>query len=257
MRNWKDVTTKYDQLVYNTGATNQYFPLVRIKSSGGINYPSIQPILMDSYVGSIYAGTQAEAINIMPSIIGATLMGIDKSNQNGIDWTSKTKDFFNRANGQNVYLNGWSTASGNDWWYDLMPNVYFYQLYALYPGISDYNTQFTTVADQWLKAVNAMGGSANPWTVPNMNYRAFNLGNMTGNATGVKEPESAGTISWLLYHAYKKTGNKKYLDGAQQSMEYLNSLTSNPSYELQLPYGTLVAAKMNAEIGTSYDIQKC
>lgn len=36
-------------------------------------------------------------------------------------------------------------------------------------------------------------------------------------------------------------------------MEYLNSLTSNPSYELQLPYGTYIAAKMNAEVGTDYD----
>ncbi|MEJ0030518.1 MAG: LamG-like jellyroll fold domain-containing protein [Bacteroidota bacterium] len=70
------------------------------------------------------------------------------------------------------------------------------------------------------------------------------------------EPESAGSIAWLLYNAYSKTGDKKYLDGAQMSMEFLSNLNSNPSYELQLPYGTLTAARMNAEQGTGYDIDK-
>jgi hypothetical protein len=31
-------------------------------------------------------------------------------------------------NGQLVYLNNYSSHSGGDWWYDLMPNVYFHQL---------------------------------------------------------------------------------------------------------------------------------
>jgi hypothetical protein len=39
-------------------------------------------------------------------------------------------------------------------------------------------------------------------------------------------------------------------------MEFLSGLTSNPSYELQLPYGAFVAAKMNAELDTDYDLQK-
>ncbi|HTJ50161.1 MAG TPA: LamG-like jellyroll fold domain-containing protein, partial [Cyclobacteriaceae bacterium] len=64
------------------------------------------------------------------------------------------------------------------------------------------------------------------------------------------------SIGWLLYHAFLKTGNKKYLEGAEMSIEYLSGLTTNPSYELQLPYGTFVAAKMNAELGTQYDIEK-
>ena len=255
MRNWKDVATKYDKLLYTTSATGQYLPLTRIRPNG-INYPSLQPTLMDSYVGTIYAGNQAEAINIMPSVVGATLVGVDKSNQNGVDWVLKTKDFFNKLNGQNVYLNGFATTTGNDWWYDVMPNIFFYQLYSQYPGRADYDQQFISVADQWLKAVNAMGGATIPWTVPNMNYRAFNLSTLKGNTTSVPEPESAGTIAWLLYNAYKKTGKEKYLNGAQQSMEFLNGLATNPSYELQLPYGTLIAAKMNAEVGTHYDIQK-
>lgn len=255
MQNWKNVAIKYDSFIYNLNATGQYLPLMHLKLSG-TNYPSLQPILLDSYVGINGGGTEAEAINIIPSVVGASLVGIDKSNQFGNNWVLKTKEFFNKANGQNVYLNGYSAATGNDWWYDLMPNVFFYQLYSLYPGTQDFSSQFTTVADQWLAAVYAMGGSATPWKVPQMNYRAFNLLTMTPNSSGVAEPEGAGTIGWLLYHAYKVTGKKKYLEGAQMAISFLSGLNFNPAYEIELPYGTLIAAKMNAELGTKYNIQK-
>ena len=254
MRNWKSVAGSYDELVFST-ASGQYLPLIHLKATG-INYPALQPILLDTYVGSSGAGNQAEAINILPAIIGASLIGIDKSNQAGVNWVEKAKDFYNQANGQNVYLNSYLATSGTDWWYDLMPNVFFYQLYSQYPETSDFDTQFTTIADRWLAAVYAMGGSTTPWRIPQMNHRAWKLSTMTPNDTGVIEPESAGSIAWLLYQAYMETGEKKYLTGAQLSMDFLSNLNSNPGYELQLPYGAFMAARMNAELGTHYDIEK-
>jgi hypothetical protein len=254
MRNWKEVATHYDQLIFSTGTTGQHLPLINTKPTG-VNYPELSPILLQTYVGTNSAN-QAEAINIIPAIVSGALMNIDKSNQGGINWVSKTKEFFNKSNGENVFLNGYLTNSGGDWWYDVMPNIFFYQLYTRYPTETGFHEQFISVADRWLEAVNAMGGKTTPWTLPQMNYRAWNLMTMTGNTDGVKEPEAAGGIGWLLYHAYLTTGKTKYLDGAQLCIEYLSNLTSNPSYELQLPYGTFIAAKMNAELGTTYDISK-
>lgn len=255
MREWKTVALQYDELIFSTSLSGQFLPLVHFKPNG-INYPTLQPILLDTYVGSSTGGNQAEAINIIPALVGATLIGVDKSNQNGINWVENAKDFFNKANGQNVYLNGYVATSGNDWWYDVMPNVFFYQLYSLYPDVPDFHSQFITVADRWLSAVHAMGGSTTPWTIPEMNYRGWYLADMTPNNNGVIEPETAGSIAWLLYHAWVHTRDKKYLTGAQLSMDFLSDLNSNPSYELQLPYGAFVAAKMNAELGTEYDIEK-
>ena len=255
MRNWKDAAIRYDEFIFSTGSSGQFLPLMHLKTTG-INYPALQPILLDTYVGSANSGNQAEAINIIPAIVGATLAGADKSNQNGINWALKSKDFFNLANGQNVYLNGYSATSGSDWWYDLMPNIFFYQLYAQYPDLPDFNEQFITVADRWLSAVHAMGGSTTPWQIPEMNYRAWKLSSMTPLNSGVIEPESAGTIAWILYHAWLKTGDKKYLSGAEMAIDFLSNLNSNPSYELQLPYGAFVAARMNAELGTHYNIEK-
>lgn len=257
IRDWNAVAVDYDTFVFDLDKTGQYLPLSRTGTTGLFNYPDNTPFFLDSYVGAGSHLNQAEAINIMPAVVGASLVGLDKSNQNGRNWVSMTRDFFNRKNGQDVYLNNYSTTSGGDWWYDLMPNVYFYQLKWLYPDVvPEFEQQFTTVADRWLWAVNQLGGNTTPWEVPYMNYRAFNLATGEPLTTGVPEPESAGSIAWLLYNAYLETGNRAYMEGAQLAMDFLAGWENNPSYELQLPYGTLAAAHMNAVEGTAYPVQK-
>jgi len=257
IRDWKSVATDYDSFVFDQAKTGQYLPLIRLGTQGQFNYTDNIPIYLDSYVGAASHSDQAEGINIIPAIVGASLAGIDKSNQNGVNWVAKAKDFFNLKNGQNVYLNSYSTNSGNDWWYDVMPNVFFYQLKSLYPNAApEFNTQFTSVADRWLYCVKQLGGSTTPWAKPNMNYRAFNLSTGLPLNESVPEPESAGSIAWLLYNAYHETGNRKYFDGAQQAMDFLGGFGSNPAYELQLSYGTLIAARMNALEKTNYPVQK-
>jgi hypothetical protein len=257
MRDWKKVASDYDNFIFNLSKTGDKLPLSRLGTKGEYNYPDNVPVFLDSYVGVDSHLSQCEAINLLPAIVGASLTGIDKSNQNGINWVDKSKDFFNHKNGQNVYLNNYSSGSGSDWWYDVMPNVFFYQLYSLYnEGSADALYRFRSVADRWLGCVKSLGGSATPWTVPEMNYRSFNLATGLPLTTGVPEPEAAGSIAWILYNAYIETGERKYFNGAQQSLDFLGSLSSNPAYELQLAYGTLTAARMNAVEGAGYPLQK-
>ncbi len=255
VRDWKQVARRYDSLVYDVQRTGQYLPLTTLIPSG-LNYPERPFFRQHTYVGTNNP-LGNEAINVLPSLIGATLVGIDKRNQFGQNWVLMSQDFFNRQNGERLYLNAPSTGSGNDWWYDMMPNVYFYQLYDLYPNAGGAaEEQFQAVADRMLEAVRSMGGSEAPWSPAYMNYRAWRFLSGQPNPNGVPEPEAAGAFGWLLYHAWKRTQNAEYLKGAEWSLEFLNNWTSNPSYELQLPYGTYTAAKMNAEIGTSYDVEK-
>jgi hypothetical protein len=254
MRNWKNTALGYDSLVYNYNLTGQYLPLIT-DYSNTINYPNHGSYGLPTVVGTTVSGSY-EAINILPSVVGATLSGIDKSNQNGKNYPLFCEEWFNKVDGELVYLNHPSAVTGDDWWYETMPNVFFYQLNYLYPNTGDYNYQFGTVADRWLQAVKAMGGSSTPWTLPNMYHRAFNLMNNTPNNSSVPEPEASGAIGWLLYNAFTKTHNDNYRIGAEWCIEYLNSLQTNPSYELQLGYGVYTAARMNAELGTKYDITK-
>lgn len=256
MRDWKSVAMGYDSLVFDLDLadTYGYLPLVWINTNT-INYEH-SSFGLHTVVGTPSPGN-AEAINVIPAVVGATLAGIDKSDQNGHNWVLGCEEFFNRRPEENVYLNGPTAQSGDDWWYAVMPNVFFYQLNYLYPGTGDFDYQFTSVADQWLRAVEAMGGAATPWHKASMNYRGWYLATMTPHArTDYREPESAGSIAWLLYNAYVQTGQAKYRMGAEWAMEFLSDFPTNAAYELQLPYGVYTAARMNAELGTTYDVPK-
>jgi hypothetical protein len=253
MRDWENVTIGYDSFVFDFNLTGRYLPLIWWRTNT-INYPHIS-FGLHTVVGTT-APFSAEAINVLPAVISASLVRIDKSNQNGYDWVLMCEEYFNKQNGANVYLNHPSGSNWDDWWYDIMPNVFFYQLYDMYPNTGDFQYQFTQVADRWLEAVEVMGGSTTPWQIPYMNYRAFNLMTMTPYSSGVPEPEAAGALAWIFYNAFSETNDIKYRIGAEWAMEFLNGLTSNPSYELQLAYGVYIAARMNAEIGTTYDIEK-
>ena len=254
LRDWDRVAVLFDSLVYDASQTGTYMPLVGIYP-GGANYPGVGGAGIESYVGS---GNEVpgEALTMLTGIVGGTLVGADKRTQFGTDWVLRSQQYFNRRPAENVYLNGPQTSSGNDWWYDTMPNVFFYQIHARYPGVGDSEAQFRLVADQWLRAVQALGGRTAPWAIPAIRYRAFSLSTMTPLTSGVPEPEAAGAIAWILYSAYRETGEERYRIGAEQALDALDAQTQNPSYELQLPYGTLAAARMNAEVGTHYDIEQ-
>ena len=254
MRDWKKVSLGYDSLVFDLNRTGQYLPLIWINTNT-TNYPNHNSFGLHTVVGTPYP-SNAEAINVLPAVISASLVGIDKSNQNGHNWVLGCEEWFNRRPEENVYLNGPSTQSGDDWWYSMMPNVFFYQLYDLYPGTGDFSYQLTSVADQWLKAVETMGGSAAPWKKASMNYRGWYLSTMTPYTSGVREPESAGSIAWILYNAFIETGDLRYRRGAEWALEFLSDFSTNAAYELQLPYGVYTAARMNAELGTTYNVEK-
>ncbi len=254
MRDWKQVTEGYDSLAFDLNLSGTYLPLVW-EDNNAINY-SGKRFGLHTVVGTA-APTSAEAINCIPAVVGATLSGIDKSNQNGFNWVLMCQEWFNKKNGLMVYKNNSDDQTSDDWWYETMPNVFFYQLNYLYPNTGDFYNQFISVADQFLKSVYIMGGSTTPWKLPNMNYQGFDFSTMTPSTLhSHNEPEAAGTTAWILYNAYKVTGNSKYRIGAELAMEYLNNLTANPSYELQLYYGVYLAARMNAELGTNYNVNK-
>lgn len=254
MRNWKEVAWGYDSLVFDETLTGQYQPFVFFRVPA-VNYPAFNSFGLHTAVGT-NSPTSGEGINVIPAVVGATLAGIDKSDQFDENWAFMIQDYFNKRPAENIYLNHPSTSSGHDWWYETMPNIFFMQLKDLYPDMAVFQQQLPVMAHQWLQAVRAMGGSDTPWTVPYMNYRAWNMSEMTPLDQGVKQPEAAGALAWILYNSYVSTGNAEFLKGAEWSMEFLDGWESNPSYELQLPYGIYTAARMNAEIGTSYNVEK-
>ena len=254
MRDWKQVARGYDSLVFNKNLSGPYLPLLFFRETSE-NYPGHSSFGLHTAIGTADPNS-GEAINVISAVVGASLVGINKADQYGQNWALMCEEYFNKRPEENIYLNHPVSSSGDDWWYETMPNIFFLQLNDLYPHLGAFDEQVGILAKQWYTATALMGGSTTPWRVPNMNYRAWSMSTKTPLDAGVPEPEAAGAIAWILYSAYLITGHREYLTGAEWSLEYLNSYTGNPSYELQLPYGVYAAARINAEMGTDYDIEK-
>src|SRR3954468_8293259 len=69
-------------------------------------------------------------------------------------------------------------------------------------------------------------------------------------------------MAWLQYASYwrNRTSNPtlaaSYLTAVDWSLAYYQQTSANPDYEVLSPFGAYAAARMNAEQGRNYDVQK-
>jgi hypothetical protein len=138
---------------------------------------------------------------------------------------------------------------GRDWWYDVYPNVLYYGVAALFPKVENTEMIQHSVADQFYKADSTLKG--------NYNYSYFDYAQMKGMQNKVpQQQDAAGGHAWVLYSAYHKFGDERYLKGAKSATEALLSQKESRFYEILLPFGAYTAARINAEQGTNYDVTK-
>ena len=243
LKDFKTLAKAQDMLLFDSSLTGEYFPL--IKYSG--NYFSLP-----SYVGDKLAW--GEALASIGSVVGASLVGIDKSNQGGYDYVRLLKPYFNQT--EKLVLNNVGAGSGSTFWYEIFPSVAFFKLVDLYPKFSDIEEIMKKVADRWVEGIAMLSRGM---AYPNFDHTALNFSTSTAYDNGIwKEPDAAAGVAWMEYMAYRRFGDKRYLSAAKLCMDFLSSLSVNkgPYYEILMPYGSLLAARMNAESGTRYDIDK-
>lgn len=251
---WKAKAVGYDSYVFDETLAGDYLPLVW-EDNARLNFP-IDGFGMPSYVGhsTMTGGGAHEAITTIPSVLGATLVGIDKSDQDGVDWVLPLQNYYNSANGQNLVLNYTSTVTGGSFWYTLMPHIVFYQIADRYPGFGQSNQIVYNTANRWYAATGVMGGYQG---AADFNYTGFDFATSTPVFNDVwREPDAAAGVAYLLYSAHHRFGQQNFLTGAQWALDYLEQRETNPLYELLVPFGAYTAARMNAEVGTSYDVAR-
>ena len=167
------------------------------------------------------------------------------------------KNYFGVDSNWNIMQNNVDDESGNtgggyhrDWWYDVFPNVMFYAIADKYPHEKDFDTLQKKIADKFLAADNTLDGE--------YGYSFFDYGLMIPQISNVpKEYDAAAGHSWVLYNAYIKFGDGKYLDGAEKSLQALENVKDDPKlntpfYEVLMPFGAYMAARMNGEQGYAF-----
>ena len=247
MRDWSQVTHDYLDLVFDFKQRGEHLPLV-----GWLDV-SRTMVSFPSYVGG---PNDPEAVNYLAAVISGSLVGLDMRHYHGHDWVTLGTNFFNAEEG--VYVNRPRGGTGDSFWYDIFPNVLFYQLNYLYPGNAARDEQALSVARKWHEACVALGGKTDPFALPNFDHTGLNLKTMQPVEKGRIEPEGAAGIAWLEYMAWLKFKDRRFLTAADWCIRSLEvkPVEQSPLYEVLLPYGALIAARMNAELGRDYDVAK-
>lgn len=260
MLDWRQKALDFDAYVFNEDTRVEGNPMIWYDDSRrNINQETfgLYTAVNDSRQGPKHNGGEFhESLNSLAALIGGTLVGIDKTDQNGRNYVKMVQNYFNSDNGWNIVMNNTCPdvallggGYGRDWWYDVFPNVLYYALCDLYPDVDGAEEIQRTVAEQFAKADEVLAG--------NYDYSYFDYSKMQGMVNNIPlQQDAAGGHAWVLYAAYQKFGDRKYLDHAKSALEALLSQDESRFYEILLPMSAIVAARMNAEQGTDYDVKK-
>lgn len=197
-----------------------------------------------------------ESLNSLSAILGAGLMGIDKTHQNGYNYVKMIQNYFNSGTGWNIMMNNTCPevaqlggGYGRDWWYDVLPNVLFYAVSDVFPNVENADNIQRSIAEQFCKADSVLNG--------NYDYSYFDYGQMKGVVNHIPlQQDAAGGHGYVLYAAYQKYKDERYLAHAKSAIAALDSQKESRFYEILLPMGIYTAARLNAEQGTNYNIEK-
>lgn len=251
---WRAIAIGYDKLLYGPQPEGLHFPL-SWEDNSRTNLDR-DMIGFPSYVGSHVQtqGEEHEAINVIASVLGASFVGIDKSNQDGRDYVAMMEHYFNSANGERLVLNHSSTETGATFWYEIYPLILFNQMAHFYPDHGDLREIIRQSADRWGEVLEALSDGDG---LPNFDYTSFRLatGEPIDNGRW-REPDAAAGLAWIFYMAHLQFEEPRYLDLAERAMAFLHHYEGNPHYEVLMPFGALAAARMNAELGHSHDLRR-
>lgn len=197
-----------------------------------------------------------ESLNSLAAILGAGLVGIDKTQQNGYNYVKMIQNYFNSDTGWNIVMNNTCPevallggGYGRDWWYDVFPNVLFYNVCDVFPDVENADFIQKSIAEKFYKADSILNG--------NYDYSYFDYSQMKGMINHIPlQQDAAGGHGYVLYAAYQKYKNPKYLEGAKSAISALNNQKESCFYEILLPIGIYTAARLNAEQNTNFDIAK-
>jgi len=206
---------------------------------------------LPSYVGNKSGG---EAICCLAAIVSGSLVGADQTNPDALNRLRACQEWFSESLGV-VVNNVGSKNPGGSFWYVVLPGVLFTQIAIQYPEDSGLDAKLHRMADRYTEAVIALGGPD-----ANFNHRGFDFSkNEPLDAGKVFEPDAAAGIAYIEYAAWKRWHDPKHLEAARWCLDFLERRKpdeGSPLYETLLYYAPALAAQMNAEHGTHYDVVK-
>lgn len=234
----------FDNLVYDEALTGVYAPF--IWSDETYNTFGLAAYVGD---GRVENDGSEEAVTTVASVLSATLMGIDKSSQDGVNYVSQLHAYFSKE--ENIILNNPAGSSKTtSMWYLIYPAILYTQVSVCYPDEMQIREDALSTIESWYKAAEIMAAG------DGFNYTGFDFTEMQPYQNDIwKEPDSAAGIAVLMWYGYALTGEERYLEMAKTCIAFVDTFEGSPLYEALLYFAPALAAKLNAEYGTQYDVE--
>lgn len=260
MLDWKKKARDFDKFVFDWENTSKVGPLIWLDNARrNIDQPTfgLYTAVKDIRQGkNVNNGEFHESLNSLAAILGAGLVGIDKTNQDGYNYVKMAQNYFNSDTGWNIVMNNTTSSVGSkgggygrDWWYDVLPNALYYAVCDVFPGVDGAESIQKSIAELFTKADSVLNG--------NYDYSYFDYGKMQGGINHIPfQQDVAGGHAYVLLCAYRKFGDVRYLNHSKSAIEALLSQKESRFYEALLPLGVYTAAYLNATEGANYDVQK-
>ena len=258
-RDWKKTALDFDAYVFDFNQKGPFLPLIWLDGKKR-NFPDttfgIYTALGDIRMGSaVNNGENHEALGALGAVLGATMVGIDKSKQEGINYVRMLRNYFNKDNGWNIIQNFTNKGAhigggyGNDFWYEVHNNVLFYSVADKYRDEPEFDEILFQIAEKFYKSDSLMGNS--------YSYSYFDFKEMKGYKNHIPTQEDvAGGYAFILYSAWVKFKDPKYLKAAQNAINVLYNQKENRFYEAMMPVAAQIASRLNAEHGANYDLNR-
>lgn len=272
---------------FSVKSDRKYSTIYRDDKYGGYMLPAFygenRPIVSREINGKIHDGEDdQESISVTSALIAASLLGIDMNKElpKELKGKSTIKNSYeintyldnelkyywtndgvitNVPNGSDSKLQNTNVSNAyGDFWYLLIANQNFYRLSELNPDWRPEEVKKIqkSIADKMVEMVDVLKQRSKEIGKGLFDIQCFDFENMKAVEPGWRQPDAATGTASILYYAYKIFNEDKYLTYAKECMNYLQSLEANPYYENMLIDAVYLAAMMNAEVGTNYDISK-
>lgn len=232
---------QFDQALFDATLEGDHLPMIWNRT--------------DSFGFGAYVGDSrgyVEGVSAISAVLSASLIGIDKSDDHGLNYVAMLKQFYN--SNQKVILNNmFAVSTDNSLWYTLYPGILMTQVSLLYPEETDLRDIVLENIQSWYHAQTIFNDQPEG---PNYAFTAFDFTTMEPVDNGIwTEPDSAVGIGMLMYYGYQLTAEDRYLEALIETMDYITQYFGSPLYELLHYYAPFLAAYLNAEHGTQYSLE--
>jgi len=155
--------------------------------------------------------------------------------------------YLSTVGGKTFLLNNINSTGAGSYWYDLFPACLYFQIAAHYPD-SAATANMRTIADSWLACLSAIHND--------FDHAGLDLRTRRPIDRAWREPDAAVGIAYLEYLAFNRFHDDKYRTTAENCLSDYEHRPDNSLYEVLGYYAPLLAARMNAEQGRNFDLDR-